>query len=243
MLDDESKKAEKLFLSFMIITKSVLFLFIILNLMTGKLIAMNIDIGTTVLLIATSFYYRKTGNLKYSLFAYLNTVVLLTSTQHFIAPNYLSSNILFLPVWVLIAYNLLSKKLATAVALSGAILYSLAYLIPMYFAVPVESVSLFDANITNIITIMIVTFSIYYISSSVLGEEKVIQVKIQKGYDKLREISETNAALTTLVTHDIATPLMLMQHYSYSMIEGKEKRNRFRSSNGQTVYGPIWGRC
>lgn len=192
----------------LIISKFILLLFVFINLFTHKPFAAYLNLCACIILIIISMYFKKSSHFYNTFMAYCLTLLTLVSTQHLISPKHQSSNILWLPLIFFVSTYLLDKKRNFFVMISGIILMSIAYIVPKGFEEFVFVVPLLPANIINIATILISSWTIYKIAGSFSYEEKKLRIDLEEGMNQISSLSETNMALLSILSHDLGTPLM-----------------------------------
>ncbi len=205
-------KKEQLFLSLSLVANLILMIFIILNYFNHKIIAMYVDIAAVTILLANARFFIKTQKLNVAVFIYSLTIILVTSFLHLVAPVFLSGNILWLPLMIFLSSFLSSKKYAYLLAGIGIILFSIAYILPVHFAITLDIIDINNANIINIASLILSTYVVFVLMQKIQSEEDRVRSILAKSRDHFKESNETSASLVALVTHDLATPLILIKH-------------------------------
>ncbi len=193
--------------SLFFLNQLILIGFITVNILNKQQYSQYIDAIFLLFMIIQSIYFRYVGNFTRSFFIYLLTLIFLVAIQHAVAPVHLSTNMLWLPILLYTGAYLLNKKLSALLAFAGTVLFTLAFILPHHFETPTEQTPIIAATIINIFTLIIGTLTIYIVAGIFAREEQRIRDDLNKSYEMLQELNETNAALISVVSHDLCTPL------------------------------------
>lgn len=204
------EKSHRLFILFLLVTQMMLAIFILINISVNRDISASFDGIVLVCLAALSYYYKISGRLKSSFYGYLALLIILTSFMHLIAPSSLYSNVLWFPVILFLAYFVLPFYAANTLLAIGLISYTLAYTIPYFLpSFPQEVSPPHEILITNLALLFFSALSTAIISKVSSNEEHRVQNFLKNQKEYFENLNQNNAALTSMISHDIANPLMI----------------------------------
>ncbi len=204
-------KKERLFLKLTFVANIVLFIFVILNYLNHKIVAMWFDVAIALLLMVNARRFRVKRNLDSAVLVLTSSVIFLTSLLHYWAPHYLSANELWLPVMLMVSAFLSSKKHTLIVTIWGVVLFITAYILPMYITFIPDDIPRVNAEIVNVALVIFSSFTILILVKHVSDEEQRIRDVLTKGREYFKRSNESSAALTAIITHDLASPLMVVR--------------------------------
>jgi signal transduction histidine kinase len=179
----------------------------------GKPYRGYINIAALAMIFLVTIYFKLTSDHKKSLFLVVVIALATTSSLHLISPDFLSSNVVWYPIFLFVATYLHGKWGARLLTAIGAILYIVAVIYRNVVNIEVEHLTLNGAIRTDVMAIFLAALSVYYIVLALQKEEAQVKKDLTKSHDMLKELNESNSALLAVMSHDLATPVTVMNAY------------------------------
>lgn len=225
----EISRKPRLLISFIILTFAILAVFTPSHIISHKHFSTLINFAGIISLIISLFFYKYTANYNLTSLFYFVLVAALINANHLIGPNQLAINYLWIPI-VLIGANYLLNSFAGTIY---TVLFSSCFAISNFL----KNENLFvgdtftDNELLQMSTISIILVSAIsiLIIKQIMKEEKNKNSYVIKKNKKLLELNEDNNALLSIISHDIANSLMVIQSatnvlgHSHKMDSSKEK--------------------
>jgi signal transduction histidine kinase len=208
---DFDVKKNNIFIQWSITIISFLFLFAGMNYTGGKMMAAHIDMGLIAAILGILHFYKLTAKREPALLGFFTSVMLMLSFQHINAPWGMGSNLIWLtPLFLTSVYLIEMRK---------SYKYFLAFTIGLFlFSEWASYKNLFhfdeftNAEIFNYntSTIVMALLGAGFLGRKMLREEQKIKNQLHGQYHELAELNQTNSALISMVTHDLANPISVI---------------------------------
>lgn len=140
---------------------------------------------------------------------YLTGAMFIISAQHYMAPNYMQSNLMWFPLISLVSYFLLKRPYAIFMMFVCMCFALAAHLLGEEFPFPGDTFNRADGHMLNILSIVLSIFVGYIIGKFVSQEEVSAIDQVANKNAELVEMSESNAALLSILSHDLANHIQI----------------------------------
>jgi signal transduction histidine kinase len=152
-------------------------------------------------------------------------MLLLVAIQHGITSGNVYTNIIWLPVFLFVSHAFLESKYHWPITIIGILFFSLAVLKQHYYPnIFVEKSQGIESLVTNLAVIALGSLASLIASRTTIGEDQVIKEMLSQKRDMFRQLNYNNAALSSMITHDIASPLTIAQITLNKLPDSAEKK-------------------
>lgn len=211
-----AKKNRIFFVMFAFVSIATTLLFSGIFLYLENYIAATVNLVIPLVMIGILFAYKFTDLYKPMVFLYSLCNFIIIGTAHATSPVSVGSNMVWYPLILIVAYVMLhDKKYSWAVTTFGLFAFSGAEFISSQGIFHDEQILLGSLQVTafNIISLIAATIVAHIVGQIIVnGEMKVIDSLVERGKEVLLA-KEQAASLLSVVSHDIANPLQLVDTY------------------------------
>jgi len=208
-LDLFELRKRKLYISFCLVSLFAVITFTISHILGGKNFAGLINVVGSILFIGSLYFYKLSGYYTISTSIYLIGCMFIISAQHYLAPNYMQSNLMWFPLISLVAYFLLQRRYSVLMMFvcSGFALAS--HMVGEFYPIPGDDFNRADGYTVNILSIILSIFVGHIIGKFVSQEETSAMDQVESKNTELVELSESNTALLSILSHDLANHIQV----------------------------------
>lgn len=219
-LDLFELRKRKLYIGFCLVSLLAISAFTISHFIGGKFYAGLINIVGAVIFLGSLFFYKISGFYTVSTAAFLCGGMFVAGAQHYMAPNYMQSNLMWFPLIAVISYFLLPKKSSVSMMIVCTFFALASHLLGDAYPIKGDHFNEADGYMLNILSIVLSIFVGYIIGKFISNEEGKAISEVAEKNSELVEMSESNSSLLSILSHDLANHIQVAygfgrrtQHY------------------------------
>lgn len=175
----------------------------------GKYWAAVINVTGATLFFGSLLFYKYSGYYTLSASIYLCGAMFVSGAQHYMAPSHMQSNLMWFPLISLVAYFLVPKRSAMILMFICAGFALFSHIGSTFYPVTGDHFNMIDKHTVNILTIILSIFIGYLVGNIILGEEGQTLDQVETKNKELAELSESNTALLSILSHDLANHIQI----------------------------------
>ena len=210
LTDPYQIKNERLFLTFLVVSASILAVFVGVSFSAGQTIAATVNAVGAVALAALAVAYRSLGWFRAAVSAFTLIVTGIIAFQHIITPPALGSNTLWLCPLIIIALYMVGPRTGTGVAAASTLVVLGAEVLKSVRPLPLETFTRTDIFLFESTTIVLAGFTCWVVAHRIAREERQAFEALGEERQRLKASRDESTALVTLLSHDVANPLQVI---------------------------------
>ena len=203
-LDLFELRKRKLFISFCLIALFSIVVFTISHFLGGKIYSGAINVAGAIIMLGSLLLYKFSGYYSLAASGFLISAVLVAGGQHYLAPSHMQSNLMWFPLIALLSYFILKKEHAVLMLFICGGIGLGSHIGPEFYPISGDQFNMADRYAVNILTI-ILSIVVGHVGGRYISKEETDTLKeLEKKNQDLLELSESNAALLSILSHDLA---------------------------------------
>jgi signal transduction histidine kinase len=219
-LDQECVLRSRFSVSLVLLAIVVFLSFTFVNRALNNIFWSQLDIGM-VLILSSLLYFKKIKiisitQLNIFFLAFTSIVI---AIKHTTSPATLSTNVLWVPLIILVGYIILKNKIANLLTLFIAVIMSAGSYFHLMGNYAMVNMTVSQVAIFNLLTIFSSVFVAVFIIHRVLAEKSEIKQALEDQIEEVFVEKEEKSALLSLLGHDIANSLFVIGQASKTLIK------------------------
>lgn len=208
-LDIFELRKRKLFIQFCLVSLVGILVFTTSHFIGGKYYSALVNVTGATMFFGSLLFYKYSGYYTLSTSLYLVGAMFVIGAQHYLAPSHMQSNLMWFPLISLISYFLVPRRSAIALMFVCAGFALVSHIGSSFFPIAGDTFNNADKHTVNILTIILSVFIGHLVGSIILGEEGQTLDQVENKNKELAELSESNTALLSILSHDLANHIQI----------------------------------
>ncbi len=218
-LDAVEFRKRDLFIRICVLCMVTLFFYALVNAFNSRVNSMCINCLSFIFYLSTLFYYKHSGNYQRSVLLFISISLFGIGIEHFFSASQSRGHLIWYPLIIMVACFMLKKdtffKVSLVILIAGL---GIEYLSSTHSFTLDEIVNekTLSINIAACVTSSLIA---YLVGMNIKKTEFLALSRLDASKQKLADLSESNAMLVSILSHDLANHIHSIHSYSKVLLK------------------------
>lgn len=207
-------RKRKLFIAFNLISLIAITIFTGNHFAAGRSFSAAINCIGAFAFFTSLFLYKLTGRYHLAASLYMSFCILVPASQHYLSTVDMQANIVWFPLVAVVGYFILPPRYANTLTVLNVAIAISSHLLPRFHHIEGDLYSSSDRMSINVFSILLSIAVGHYVGKRIAHEDKETIKSLNTRNSELLNMSEANAALVSILTHDLANHISIGNNYA-----------------------------